>query len=286
MKINDLSLPHPILGNGSDIKGKHSVAIDLRMEREYIYIDAIHKLINKSLQRLVKARKAAFCTHVHCKKTFFREIYNGHELKQNVVIPQDKVRDRVEVEFYVIAQKNINSYKLDGFHSDYKGIVFRIEKGDVLSYGGGFSFIADKEWIATKGISNFMAIQPSKQVKGGMEINLDDDKIIILLPEEDYQRYQMHHKTPTFEAIFHSSIVLPALIYTLSQMFADENAGNLKDFMWYQCLEERLKNDAILKQIPKDAANTPAIAQAILDNPLNRTLMAMEMIATDYTGES
>ncbi len=286
MKINDLSLPHPVLGYGSDVKGKHSVSTDLRMEKDDIYINAAHKLINKSLQNLIKKKKASFCTHVHCKKTFFREVYNCHDIKQKVTLPQDKVLDRVEVEFYVTAQKPISNYKLDGFHPDYKGARFQIEKGDVLSYGGSFSFIADKEWVATKGIANFMTIQSSKKVKGRMEISLDDNKILILIPTEDYQKYQIHHKTPAFEAMFHSSIVLPTLIYALSQMFADKEAGYFSDFMWYQCLEERLQNDEKLKLISKDAASAPAISQAILDNPLNRTLVAMDMIATDYTEET
>ncbi len=82
MKINDISLPHPVLGYGNDVKGKHTTSVVLKMEKDNVDIEVTHKLINKSLLGIIKKKRASFCAHVYCKKTFFREVYNGHELKQ------------------------------------------------------------------------------------------------------------------------------------------------------------------------------------------------------------
>ena len=67
------------------------------------------------------------------------------------------------------------------------------------------------------------------------------------MSENDYERYHGTWNKQHFGPIFHSVIVLPTLIYALSQMIEDETGDNYGDRKWYQVLDHRIKNDEALE---------------------------------------
>lgn len=283
MKINNISFPHPVLGVHDDVQGLHSVEVGLTSSQETVVITVKHAFFNKTIEDLIRTKKASFCVQIICPQTYFRRFYFSREKDQEIRIPHDELRNKVTVEFFVIAERDIPDYENDRAHPDYSGFKFQVEKGDVLSYGGRFSFVADKQWMSNKSVSSFMAIVCGDREKGPIEVDLDNpsEKIIVALPKKDFERFKENARNDVLYPVYHSSIVFPALMYALNQMVTKEGREQYEDRMWFQVLEEKKRSDAELSGIGWEVSNIAEIAQIILKNPVTRVFDSIGALTAD-----
>lgn len=278
MKINNLSLPHPVLGISDDVgKFVYIPNFSVSLGKENISLQTENQLDNPTLNQLISEKKALFCTELNCMQTVYRRSLMTNEYKSSITLRVDQLRNKVEVSFYIIASENIEDYQIEGSNEDYKGYKFNIEKGDVLAYGGSTSFMAVKDWESLKAVKSFMDIQSYNEDKGPMKITLTDSKIVVGLCKDDYDKYSLCLNAEGLPPIFHSAIVLPALIYALNEMVMHREEH--EDESWFQFLEYRKKTDKKLSVLDwADTENVPIIAQQIINYPLGRTLTAIEQL--------
>jgi len=284
MKIDKLSLPHPVLGLGDDVAGSYQVSSSVKLGKEQIMLIVNHGLANETIEKLMDENVVAFCTEINCPQTLFRESFTTVEPNQTIEVASENLRDKVEVRFYVTAKQDISGYSVVGANPDYQGFTFEIAKGDVLAYGGSTSFIAAKRWEELRSISSFLVIMEGEKEEQPFEVYLQSDKIIVYLSKKDYAIYKRASKNG-FDPIFHSAIVVPALAYALQQVMTAE--GNpYESLKWYQVLEFRKANDKELEKIDWSPEFAPKIAQILLGNPLTRTLSRIEnIIDTSFSVE-
>jgi hypothetical protein len=280
MKVASLSLPHPVLGISNDVSGEYTVTDpEVRLSSEEIHLRFTHKLSNTTLNSMISSGKATFCVELNCVKTFYRETFSTSKAAQEITIKSHLLRDRVDCAFYITASDDIRDYKNSEANSDYSGFEFYISKGDVLAFGGVTFFVAEKEWQAYRSVASFMEIRKDEnRNKGPMEIDLGQEKIVIKLSKQDYERYNSVRGGEHLASIFHCAIVLPALIYAISQLILDKS-GAYAGLKWYEVLLFRKNSDTRMKGVDwTDSINAPKIAQLILDDPLTRTLNDIEAI--------
>jgi len=277
MKINSLSLPHPVLGIGDDVDGKYSAEIQVELGREQIVLQISQHLSNRTLDRLIAENKAAYNTEVHCQQTVYRRSFLSHEKKTTITIPARQLLNKVEVFFYITALTDIPDYQIDGSNDDYKGYTFEIGKGDILAYSDPITFPAEKDWQAFMAVTSFMEVQEYSQDEGPLLFSLTQDKVVIQMAKNDYKKYCSFRNALYLNPVFHSSIVFPALIYTLTMM--SRSAEEFGSSKWYQNLKWRLENEEELRRYDIERPDDiPKIAQAILRNPVARSLEGMENI--------
>lgn len=277
MRINNLSLPHPVLGISDDVDGKYATETQVELGREQIVLHIRYKLSNRTLDRLIVEKKAIYNTEVHCQQTVYRRSFTSHEKETTITIPARELRDKVEVFFYINAATDIPDYQIDGSNDDYKGYAFEVSKGDVLAYSDPISFIAEKDWQAFMAVTSFMEVQEYNQNEGPLLFSLTQDKVVIQMAKNDYKKYCSFRSAQYLNPVFHSSIVFPALMYTLTIM--SKNVNDFSSASWFQNLKWRLENEDELRRYDLDRAeDIPKIAQAILDNPVARSLEGMENI--------
>ena len=276
MKINNLSLPHPVLGLNDDILGKYEPQLQVTLARDKITMDVQHVLMCEDIQSRIASGEAAFCVELNCTKTIYRNSFISQDANQKIEVPSDLLRDRVAVSFFIIAIKEILNYAPKEAHPDYRDYRFVLNVGDVMGVGeGDASFMAEKDWVAAKTVSSFIAIIPGNEQAGPMDIDLSDSKVIVRLSKDDYQRYA-NSRESEYAPIFHSAIVLPVLTYAVSEMILDENVGIYENKKWCQVLNDFKENDERFRAEAWDTSNAPRLAQMILDNPLNRTLSTIQ----------
>ena len=282
MRTDSLSFPHPVLGVGDDVQGYHSVELTIMFSRETVRLKVNHTFYNDTIEKLIDKEKAVFCTQIICPKTIFREIRYGKEKNQVLEISQNDLRDKVTLHFFVIAADNIFDYENTRAHTDYKGFKFSVNKGDVLSVGGSSSFVADKKWLSTKAVSSFMTIRCGNKKDGPIDIDLSaaSGKIVITLSKKDFKRYQTHRQNDSYYPIYHSCIVFPALSFAINAMMSPDGKEEFEDCLWYQVLEDRRKTDDKLRELGWDVLSVPEIAQAVLENPIDRVFSSMDKIST------
>lgn len=277
MKINNLSFPHPVLGVGDDVNGNYTVESQIQLGRELITLQISHHLSNKTLEKLISENKAAFNMEVHCQQSVYRKSFLSREKQVTITVPARELLNKVDVSFYINAVSDIPDYQIDGSNEDYKGYSFDIRKGDILAVYDSICFIAAKDWQAFMAVTSFMEIEPYDKEEGPMLFKLTQNKVVVQMCQNDYKKFNKFRTAHFLNPIFHSSVVLPALMYALSMMTA--NKGEFSSAGWHQNLMWRLEHEENLTKYDiENSADIPQIAQAILMNPITRSLTGMENI--------
>ena len=272
MRIDILSsLPHPVLGRGDDVRGTYEVtdAGSIRFERDKISIPVTHSLSNKTIENLLLNHDVAFCVEINCPQTFCRETFLGQKMDDIIEVPADKLRRKTEMNFYIVASKDISGYTIDGANKDYEGFKFEIKKGDVLGYGGSTYFYAEKDWVEPYQLLRVVKTDDEDQKEFRVDLT-DEEHIVVYLPEQDYIIYRQLLQTGKFNKLFHACIAVPVFMHTLYQMM-DNSDPSMKATRWYQILyEHKERNENIAGMWNRD--NVSELAQILLEVPLTSTL--------------
>ncbi|WP_410220972.1 hypothetical protein [Pedobacter sp.] len=275
MKFNDVSFPHPVLGLNDSINGN----IELQ-NPEINSLQDIYKIIiklhfnNDDLKKILGEGKAEYYCEVTCTNTLYRQVFLSDSSKIEIEIPKKEVKGRVEFTCLLVAKKDIEAYFNTDAHLDYQGHFFDLERGDILAYFGEFSFNADIKYEKLKAVSSFMEVVGNEDLTY-TNIDLKKNKIEIQLPSDSYNIFSndIISQEERFAAVFHSSLVLNALLTALY------NFEDHKDYLWAKVIEYRLKNEPAFKTLSIDEKeNIPEIAQRLLGNPFTRLLDGLNVI--------
>ena len=277
MRINNLSLPHPVLGIEDDVTGTYSVECSVSLTPEKATLSIKQHLSNKTLSEMIASEEAVFNVEAHSRQTFYRKAFVSDKSDYDIEIPVELLRNRVDVNFYIVSTIDKDDYKIEGSNRDYGENNFMIRKGDVLASGGSTWFPALKDWRALKAADSFITIDKGDFKEGTVNIFLDRDKIGIELSKKDYQTYSNLCRRTNLYPIFHSSFVFPALLHVLSQL--KENQSDFMAYQWFTALAFRKENESELSNLDwNEEINFPKIAQILLSNPIDRMLNASEAL--------
>lgn len=276
MKFNDISFPHPVLGIGDAINSNIELAAtEIKSSDDVYEISLKLKQDNEDLVKLLATGKAEYLCEVTCSNTLFRKSITSTSNKIEFLIPKKAIKGRVEFLCLLVAKESIDDYFNSQSHSDYNDYSFGIGKGDILAYFGEFSFNADIIYEKLKAVSSFMEIVENSELTY-TNIDLKRPKIRIELPTEAHKLYQSDSisQEPKFTPIFHSSIVLNALLTALYNFEEHKN-----DYLWAEVIKYRLNNEQQFKNLGiEEKENILEIAQRLLGNPFTRLLEGLNEI--------
>jgi hypothetical protein len=285
MKLNNLLLPHPVLGQGDDITGisrlKNDPNINIEGDSYHIEFEIEHD--NGAIADLVRVEKATYCCEVTCSATFYREIFTSNEVYFNFDIPRTSLRNKVDFQVYCLSMKDLPNYNNLVAHSDFDGFLFDLEKADLLAIFGSFSFNADIQYHKLKAASSFMQIIPNETGKTLTEYILDDSKIQIKLPIDLYEKYKFFGKKKEFASIIHASLVQNALTIALFDFEEHLQRGNV----WALSIQYRLENELELNNgiCQFDSSKVPELVQKLLGNPNKRLIERLDELSNRNENE-
>ena len=265
MKAKNISYPYPVLGNDDDVEGKLDASFKHMLKRDNIVLKSCFSLKNKTLEKLIKEKKATYTVEVECPSTFYRKLFSTFESEADFILPSTVVREHVSVGFFIRATKTMAKYEIIGHHSDYKGFKFDVGPGDVLALGGYTSFIAEKDFDPMQpAVSSLIAIKQGNKDTGPMEIDYSQDKIFIKLSHKDHKNYSQIKGRTTIAGVLHSSIVLPVLADAIRLVI--DNDEETQERHWFRRLE------VILRQQELEGQDSLISAQKVLRAPIERCL--------------
>jgi len=279
MNFNSASFPHPILSfYNDDVNSKVALnplpVITSNIDDYSIIVNCDHD--NAELEAFVNSGQAEYFCEATCSNTLYREIVTGLTNELEFKIPKKKVKGKVSFTCALVAKSPIKNYKNTKSHSDYNGYSFEIEKGDVLALFGEFTFNADINYQKLRAVSSFMEVVENKDEKAVYtNVDLNKSKIEVQLPTEDYKLFANDciSKEPKFAPIFHSSIVLNALLVALY------NLDSYKETLWAKVIDYRLNHENQFENISiEEKENIPEIAQRLLGNPFRRLISELQVI--------
>jgi len=284
MRLNNLVIPHPVLGQADDISGNFGFKDEpsiITNDKYRITFEIEHD--NGTISDLVKVDKAVYCCEVLCAGTLYRELFYSKDLNFSFEISRTSLRNRVDFQTYCLVMKDILNYNNPASHSDFDGFLFDLEKADILAIFGGFSFNADIQYHKLKAASSFMQIVPNEAGKTLTEYILDDSKIQIKLPEELYEKYKFFGKKKDFSPIIHASLVQNALTVALFNFGEHIERGNI----WALSIKHRLENELELNNgsFQVDPVKIPELVQKLLGNPNGRLIERLDEMSNRNENE-
>ena len=281
MRLNNIALPHPVLGRLDDIVGSSSLQdtnIDIKDHAYSINFNIDHE--NGTISDLVKLEKALYCCEVTCSGTLFREIFTSSVPRFEFDIKRTSLRNKVDFQVYCLASNAIPNYSNPAAHNDYAGFSFELEKADLLANFGSFTFNADVQYHKLKAASSFMEIIPHQGDEKYTDYILDSKKIQIKLPKEIYEKYKQDYigKKKEFAAIIHASLVQNALTVAL---YRYKEYLDMGDCVWAESIQYRLRDERYLNNGSEiiDPDKIPELVQKLLGNPNKRLINCLEELS-------
>jgi hypothetical protein len=278
MRITNISLPHPILGLKDDIAGNFTIEpiVDLGKTEISIQIKAV--VSNSTIEELIIDKKCSYCVEVHCQNTLYRKSFIFSDQDAQIKISTDELLGKTDVQVFLVATDQITSYHPVGINADYMDYRFNLKKGDVIGYGGSFTFISEKNWRNLKKLASFIVIEKNEDIdQGPVEYDLSGDRILIKLGKRDFEKSKTLQNFPYIPDVFHTAIIYPALLHSTYAMFTNpESYGESK---WSAYINQILESNEELQGIDRNDPDSAVKAtQAILKDPLTRTLLAIEQL--------
>ncbi|MBT2583159.1 hypothetical protein [Planococcus sp. ISL-109] len=249
MKVKARNFPHPVLNPVSDdfLKGSFKGEIIEKIQENDMLEFKIHlDLNNPDLQNLIRMKKASFNIHFECISTMQRFTFSKSEPDFKISIAKELLNKKVDVNFFILADQNIENYTNTDAHSDYTGVKFGIQKGDILAFSESQTIYIEKQPMSNTN-SIFKVSKATDPKAPSISISLNENQIEIAIPEASYEKVgQLQAYGDDCNKVLISMLYLPALIDTLFniQDMAQNQEYELEDIAgldWYRTLEKRLQ---------------------------------------------
>ena len=274
MSTNSVSYPYPVVGNSNDIDGRFVVnRFERSTDPDNYTFRYDFEVTNKSVSELISQKKAQFVLQVECSGTFQRFAIKSFESTGVFQLPTSQLREKVTIRLFVCATENLEDYSPDGMHEDYEGIVFSIERGDVVAVGGTVSFIAEKTFDPLRApYSSLFRIKKGK-IKGQIQADFEQDKILIIVPEDNYKDYVKVLSRKMNDNI-HATVVFPVLVEALNLM--KKQPDDFRDLTWFDRIDDICRQRSYNRELILETA------QKILSNPVGRNFKELEVELSKY----
>lgn len=242
MRIKAKNFPHPVLNPVNDdvINSYFNALITEVNETEDLFEFTIQiDLENEYLQELISLKKASFNIHFECTSTMQRLNFSRYSNNFKIPIKKEILNKSVDVNFFILAEEYLESYKNNNAHTDYENTSFKIQKGDVLAFSVAQTIKIEKTPLANTN-SIFKVSKNNKKNAPSFEVSLEGDQIEISLPEKSYELVEdLQHYGSNYTNVLVAIIYTPALIDTLFSI--QDNSSEVSDLDWYRTLEEKIK---------------------------------------------
>lgn len=262
MRIENVSLPYPVLGISDDIRptleetGCAKPDISIEEKGGDFCVKVVLKLENVDILNYVQEGYAEFSVEVSCHSTLFRKCITSASPEFDFIIEKNLLNGKLEFESFVIVKQTILNYKNKGLNSDYEGHTINLYKGDLLVAYRKCSIPLNLDLRNVRNIKSFMTVQKNTRInEHSVTYDLDSPKILILLPEEMMVEY--NKKSANTADNNERKIILKASLYLHALTFAllHYHTYKDKDYMWVNALTYRM-NEPDLKEYCMDIINS------------------------------
>lgn len=278
MKLDNISLPHPVLGltannndsEEADVMGLFEVTETLTIG-QVVEAKIDYELCNPQLNELIADGKASFACEVSCRKTAFREVFLSSSKNHKFTMPVDDLRDQIAFRYFILAISQFLYKDERGWHSDYQGQVFEIKRGMVLGYGGEAKHMLERKQAASKRGASLISVLCGEKETGPFEVDPNGEALSIFLPKKIYAAFDgLYANNPSYAVNFHASLIIPALVHVLTLMHTEGGKEEYGDKQWFQALDTQLSMDPKFRYFELTPAKSLEIAQIMIDCPFSK----------------
>lgn len=239
----------------------------------------------ETLQRLIDSEEATFGLHLECTSTMYRRLLTTQSRTATFEVPMKFLNNTITVNYFIIANKDINNYTNVDVDQDSEGFMFAIEKGDLLALGPPENVSIEKDPIIEVD-SIFELIPTPKSKARPIEIDLSGSKIRIHLPKENFEELALLRKySSLIDSILISMYYSPAITEALRDIKSRQDFGSIEeihDSAWYKSIEKQLASKKVdLTKV--DEEDLLFVSHVLLDDPNKKAIDALNELL-DFGG--
>jgi len=217
------------------------------------------------IQNEIAAERAKFALVIKCRDTYFRKCVLTKNRSHTVTISSGELRGEVVAQPYVIATKDIKSFRCKLINPEFGKGPFEFAAGELLAMDGDHVEYIDRDYF--KPVSSVIVLATKEELKGwDWGISLDDTsgKIMIFVSAEAKQSIDDARNNVRNLAVLLNSLYFVTCTHALTALkYTEEEYADRKWAKVFkaQCLHKGLKY--------KD--EEPFwVTQQLLDNPLRQ----------------
>lgn len=225
------------------------------------------------LEELILNGQAEYAIHLECSTTAYREVLHSVSKHIEHVIPIGRINGSFDTVAFVILKRNVVNFFCTDWVDDYSGIVFNLSAGSILAYQNLQSLDITKDYEEfTNAGSIFSVYKRITEEERPAEINLDSSKIKIGLGTKDYDIYALYAAKTELQALFHSMIILPALVYVFEELKQEGGEETYHNKEWFMALEKSYSKRGIvfMEEVFNGEKTSYQLAQEAMELPLSR----------------
>ncbi|MGC7872071.1 hypothetical protein ACPUYX_11145 [Desulfosporosinus sp. SYSU MS00001] len=284
MDIRYKYFPYPVLSPFSDdyLNSRFISEINVIKDISDLVLNLSVLLDDSELLHLITHNKADYVFHIECPQTSYRTIVKTSETEVEKRIPESKLNGRVSICTFIVAKDDLGSFRSDSFNEDYGKMTFHIKRGGILAIANQVNIDITKEINdLAKTNSVFSILRRDSNDDLGMQIEIDGDKIKLFLCNEEFYNYKNVAAVPTFQALLHAALILPALIYTFETL-RRSGTDEYEMYHWFKAIEKALsKSNIKLNQETLENKPSYELAQKLLALPISRGLKSILNFGTE-----
>lgn len=280
MQIGNKEFPYPVFNNSQNMSSykTSSFAFDYEIEEEgdkLIFKDVEIVTNSSDLKHLLEIGKAKACLVIDCSSTVYKEIFEiGLEAK-NIEIKKANLNGTFEVSAFVYSAENIDGFVSEDLLDEYYGFKFNIEENCIIAIDDGYKQKVEYEDFEDKKVSSiFSIVKNMDEEEKVMKVVLDEKKIKITIPENEFNNYDTIKGNDNFNNIFFSIIVIPALTYALNEIKNDmeKNEKDIEDivyeYSWFESIRKSYQKNSE-KELSREVfiqSNPFELSQELVNN--------------------
>lgn len=301
MQVKNKLYPYPILNhnmiNSTFFNKDFKLCFESDKTKEELRLNNIHfETDSQYLLDLYLAGYIGVVCIIECSQTVFRKCYPLNNLTgKAIVLKNNDFNGRVEISMFAYAKKEF-SMKSDEFLEDYQGIVFSIDKYDILAVDDGFvikfNHLENDNNVARSIFS--IVIDESLKPDDAYYSSYNGKKITIYLPREQYENYNIVFNSPNFKEVFFNMLLVPVLADIFSTIKKDLQEENYDiddicdDYTWFYSIKKGYKNifaTELTKEIFQEISPV-TLAQELLGKPFGKSLENLIEVIKENKEES
>jgi hypothetical protein len=234
MSKSNISYPYPILDTSDDIEGEFIINAVVSSNNESLIINLENYLItNEYFNNLLQNKYLKLVVKAYCSSTMFSKTFENIKV---IEIDFNTIATSLNLEFLLIANRDIENYYDNTFNSDYLDILngngFLVKKGSILGNGGEMKIPLTN--IFTQGLKGIIQFEARNEIYP-ISFDLDGNKIVIYYPKKENEidligylggKGSIHLNT------FYSLIIIPAISAAYDEIINKVNTNdNLEEFI-------------------------------------------------------
>jgi hypothetical protein len=275
VKINEsMCFPHPVLGpeTGDYSSGEFNLeirAVSEAFSTDQVTVDYSATLTEVGLLSALSSGTVSVGIFVTCLDTYYSNAIALSLGDGRFAFDPGALVGRVEIQPLIWARFGIPHFSLSNCHSEFGGGTMGIEAGEILALGELQVLNIGREKLAQTD-TIFSIVKDETLADGQLSVNLDADRIQVLVAENIHQSVNDLRAKKFGHSIVLNGVYLPAVMQVLDILRAGE--GDYEGRRWHRIFRAKCEYLGVNVQQPDLWRD----AQILLNDPFSEIAKAKE----------